>query len=64
MQKFTNDQKAQIYNQMLYQYEKLQEQVRQLKANNFDLNESDAKKVQELEAKMRKIYNDTRRLYN
>ena len=64
MMQLTNDEKAKLYNQMLFQYERLQEQVRQIKAGNFELNEQDSRKVQQLEAQMRKIYNDTRKLYN
>lgn len=55
--------KAKIYNQMLFQYQRLQEQVRLIKAENIDLNESQMREVQRLEAQMKKIFNDTQRLY-
>ena len=64
MQKqLSNQEKAKIYNQMLFQYQRLQEQVRLIKAENIDLNESQMKEVQRLEAQMKKIFNDTQRLY-
>jgi hypothetical protein len=63
MQNFTNEQKAQIYNQLLFQYERIQEEVRRIKAESFELNEQQQRRVNELEGQMRKIYNDTQRLY-
>lgn len=64
MQKqLSNQEKAKIYNQMLFQYQRLQEQVRLIKAENIDLNESQMREVQRLEAQMKKIFNDTQRLY-
>ena len=64
MRQFNNEEKAQIYNQLLFQYKRLQEQVRQIKANNFNLNEQEQRKVDELEGQMKRIYMDTQRLYN
>jgi len=64
MRQFSNDEKAQIYNQMLFQYQRLQEQVRLIKANNLELNPQEQKKVDELERQMKRLYNDTQRLYN
>lgn len=48
---------------MLFQYQRLQEQVRLIRAENLDLNESQIKEVQRLEAQMKKIFNETQRLY-
>ena len=59
----SNSEKAQLYNQMLFQYQRLQEQVRLIKAENLELNESQQKEVNRLEAQMKKIFNDTQRLY-
>ena len=64
MRQFNNEEKAQIYNQLLFQYQRLQEHVRQIKANNFNLNEQEQRKVDELEGQMKRIYMDTQRLYN
>ena len=59
----SNDQKAQVYNNLLAKYLRLQEQVRLIKAENFELNATQAKQVQMLEAEMRKIYNETQKLF-
>lgn len=64
MRQLSNDEKAQIYNQMLFQYQRLQEQVRLIKANNLELNEQDQRKVNELETQMKSLYMKTQRLYN
>ena len=59
----SNAEKAKIYNQMLFQYQRLQEQVRLIKAENLELNAKQLQEVQRLEAQMKKIFNDTQRLY-
>lgn len=64
MRNFSNDEKAQIYNQMLFQYQRLQEQVRLIKANNLEPNAEEQRKIIDLERQMNKIFKDTQRLYN
>lgn len=64
MQKLTNDQKAKIYNGMLRKYQKLQEEVRLIQAQSIDVSVKDQRRIQEMEAEMKKIYASTRRLYN
>lgn len=59
----TNEEKAGLYNQMLFQYQRLQEQVRLIKAENLELNANQIREVQRLEAQMKKIFEDTQRLY-
>lgn len=59
----SNNQKAQVYNSLLAKYQRLQEQVRLIKAESFELNAKQAKEVQMLEAEMRKIYNETQKLF-
>jgi hypothetical protein len=59
----SNEDKAKLYNQMLFQYQRLQEQVRLIKAENLELNENQIREVQRLETQMKKIFNDTQRLY-
>lgn len=63
MQRLTNDQKAQLYNQYLFKYQKIQEQIRQIKAENFELSPTNEQKVKILEAEAKKIYNETSKLY-
>lgn len=59
----SNDQKAQVYNSLLAKFQRLQEQVRLIKAENFELNAKQAKEVQMLEAEMRRVYNETQKLF-
>jgi len=63
LRNLSNQDKAKLYNQMLFQYQRLQEQVRLIKAENLELNEKQIKEVQILEAQMKKIFNDTQKLY-
>jgi hypothetical protein len=59
----TNDEKAKLYNDMLFRYEKMAEQVRLIKAKSFDVSEADQKQITILEARMKQLYLDTQRLY-
>jgi trans-2-enoyl-CoA reductase len=64
MANLTNDQKAQLYNQMLFQYQRLQEEARRIKAESFEITPENQRKVNQIEAQMKKIFNDTKRLYS
>lgn len=59
----TNDQKAKIYDQLLYRYQKIQEEIRQIKAKNFELTNEDQKKVLYLENVLRDLYNKSQKLF-
>lgn len=59
----TNDQKAKIYDQLLYRYQKIQEEIRQIKAKNFELTNEDQKKVLYLENILRDLYNKSQKLF-
>lgn len=63
MQHLSNEQKAQIYNDLLFRYQRLQEEVRRIKAGNFDLSENEQRKVNHLETQMKQLYQQTERLY-
>ena len=63
MQKLNNDQNAQMYNKLLFQFQRLQEQVRQIKAENIEVSSNDQVKINELEKQMRTIYNQTQKLF-
>ena len=63
MQQLTNEQKAVIYNKMLFQYQRLQEQVRQIRAENINVSEKDQRRIDQIELQMKRLYNDTKRLY-
>lgn len=59
----TNDQKAKIYDQLLYKYQKVQEEIRQIKAKNFEITNEDQKKVLYLENILRDLYNKSQKLF-
>jgi len=63
MSNFTNEQKAQIYNKLLFQYQRLAEQVRLIKAENIEVSPQDQKKINMIEFEMKKIYNQTNKLF-
>jgi hypothetical protein len=63
MPNYSNEQKAKMYNQLLFQYQKLQEEVRLIKAENLNVSDSDQMRINELERKMKQVYNETKKLY-
>lgn len=63
MSNYSNEQKAKMYNQLLFQYQKLQEEVRLIKAENLNVSDSDQIRINELERKMKQVYNETKKLY-
>ena len=48
---------------MLKRYQILQEQVRQIKAKNFEVSDEDQKLINVIEGKMKRLYNDTQKLF-
>jgi len=63
MQRISNEQKAEMYNKLLFQYQRLQEEVRLIKAENINVTDKDQKRINDLEFKMKQVYNQTQRLY-
>jgi hypothetical protein len=63
MSNLTQAEKARLYNDMLFRYQRLQEEVRQIKAVNFELSDKDQQRVNQLETTMKRLYNDTQKLY-
>ena len=59
----TNEEKAKLYNDMLFRYERMSEQIRLIKAKSFDVSAEDQKQITILEERMRQLYQDTQRLY-
>lgn len=59
----TNDEKATLYNDMLFRYQKMAEEIRQIKAKNFEVSDQDQKQINLIESRMKKVYSDTQRLY-
>jgi hypothetical protein len=62
-QHLTQQEKAILYDDMLRRYQRMQEQVRQIKAKNFEVSDEDQKQINMLEATMKKLYNDTQKLF-
>ena len=59
----TQDEKARLYNDMITRYQRMQEEVRQIKAENFEVSDSDQQKINIIESKMKKLFNDSQKLY-
>ena len=62
-QHLTQQEKARLYDDMMTRYQRMQEQVRQIKAKNFEVSDEDQRKINIIEASMRKLYNDSQRLF-
>ena len=63
MKQLTNEEKAQMYNKLLGQYQRLQEEVRLIKAEDINLSDVNQRKVDSLEIRMKQIYQETKKLY-
>ena len=63
MAQLTNQEKGRLYDDMMFRYQRLSEQIRQIKAKNFEVSLDDQKQINLLEGQMRKLYLDTQRLY-
>ena len=59
----TTEQKAAEYNRLLHQYQRLQEEVRLIKAQNVNISDSDQVKINNIEGLMRQVYSQTEKLY-
>ena len=57
-----NEQKAEMYNQLMYEYTKTQNQISSIKGEAIDLNERQLKSVSELESKLRFLMDKVSRL--
>lgn len=62
-QHLTQQEKAKLYDDMLMRYQRLQEQVRLIKAKSFEVSDADQKQIDILEANMKRLYNDTQKLF-
>jgi hypothetical protein len=57
-----NEQKAEMYNQLMYEYTRTQNQISSIRGESIDLNESQLKNVKELENKLRFLMDKVSRL--
>jgi hypothetical protein len=48
---------------MLLRYQRLQEEVRLIKAKSFEVSFEDQQKINSIEENMRRLYNDTQKLF-
>ena len=62
-QHLTQQEKAVLYDNMLLRYQRLQEQVRLLKAKSFEVSDEDQRQINIIESSMKKLYNDTQKLF-
>jgi hypothetical protein len=59
----TNQQKAAIYDEGIRRYNMVEEQIRQIKAKNFEVSDSDRQDIEKLERKKNYIFNKTQMLH-
>ena len=57
-----NEQKAQMYNQLMYEYTKTQNQISSIKGESINLNEAQLRQVRDLENKLRVLMDRVSRL--
>lgn len=62
-QHLTQQEKAKLYDNMLLRYQRLQEEVRLIKAKSFEVSGEDQKKINQIEEVMRRLFNDTQKLF-
>ena len=62
-QHLTQQEKAKLYDDMILRYQRLQEEVRLIKAKNFEVSDEDQRKINVIESTMKKLYNDTQKLF-
>ena len=62
-QHLTQQEKGKLYDDMLRRYQQLQEQVRQIKSKSFEVSDEDQRQINTLEATMKRLYNDTQKLF-
>jgi hypothetical protein len=59
----TRDEKARLYDDMMRRYQRMQEEVRQIKAVNFEVSDADQQKIDLIESQMKRLFNDSQKLY-
>jgi hypothetical protein len=62
-QHLTQQEKAKLYDDMMVRYQRMQEQVRQIKAKNFEVSDEDQRQINMIESSMKRLYNDSQRLF-
>ncbi len=62
-QHLTQQEKARLYDDMMIRYQRMQEQVRQIKAKNFEVSDEDQRQINIIESSMKRLYNDSQKLF-
>ncbi len=62
-QHLTQEEKAILYDDMVLRYQRLEEQVRLIKAKNFEITDKDQQEINIIESNMKKLYADTQKLF-
>lgn len=62
-QHLTQEEKAKLYDDMMIRYQRMQEQVRQIKAKNFEVSDEDQRQINMIESSMKRLYNDSQKLF-
>ena len=57
-----NEQKAEMYNQLMFEYTRIQNEISSIKGESINLNESQLRQVRELENKLRFLMDKVSRL--
>jgi hypothetical protein len=57
-----NEQKAQRYNQLMFEYTKTQNKISSIKGESFELNNNQVREIKELENKLRFLMESASRL--
>jgi hypothetical protein len=57
-----NEQKAEMYNQLMYEYTRTQNQISSIKGESINLNESQLRNIRELENRLRVLMDRVSRL--
>jgi hypothetical protein len=63
MQRLTNEQKAQAYNKLLFQFQRIQEQIRVIQAENFEVSPKDQIRIDQLKREAKRLEMETQKLY-
>jgi hypothetical protein len=57
-----NEQKASMYNQLMFEYTKIQNKISSVKSESIDLNQNQINEIQDLERKLKMIMERASRL--
>lgn len=58
-----NEAKAQAYNNLLFQHSRLEEQIRQIKAENFELTKEDIVKIDRIRFQQQRLMEEVHKLF-